>query len=223
MGDRVIPVRVLLDEKARADLQVLEQIRVPTRAGPGVPLASLADITFDASPVSISRYDRQRQARVEADLVEGYALSDAAKGVRNLGVIKNLPPGVTVGDGGDAELQAELFEGFGAAMRNGLLMVYIVLAVLFSSVLHPLTILLSLPLSIAGAIAALLITSLPITTPVVNRHPHADGYRHRELEDADRLRSASHACRSRSQGRDHRRHRSRSHHFDIAELCIIEK
>jgi multidrug efflux pump subunit AcrB len=166
-GDRVIPIRVLLDEKARADLQVLEQIRVPTRAGPGVPLVGLADISFDASPVSISRYDRQRQARVEADLVDGAALSDAAKAVRELSVVKNLPPGVTVGDGGDAELQAELFEGFGAAMRNGLLMVYIVLAVLFSSMLHPLTILFSLPLSIAGAIAALLITSLPITTPVV--------------------------------------------------------
>ncbi len=81
--------------------------------------------------------------------------------------MKNLPPGVTVGDGGDAELQAELFDGFSAAMRNGLLMVYIVLAVLFSSILHPLTILLSLPLSIAGAIAALLVTKLPITTPVV--------------------------------------------------------
>jgi multidrug efflux pump subunit AcrB len=166
-GDRVIPIRVLLDEKARADLQVLEQIRVPTRAGPGVPLAGLADISFDASPVSISRYDRQRQARVEADLVSGYALSDAATAMRNLSVVKNLPPGVSIGDGGDAELQAELFEGFGAAMRNGLLMVYIVLAVLFSSMLHPLTILFSLPLSIAGAIAALLITSLPITTPVV--------------------------------------------------------
>ena len=167
-GDRVIPMRVLLDEKARADLQVLEQIRVPTRAGRGVPLASLADITFDASPVSISRYDRQRQARVEADLVDGVRAEQCRqRGAQDLSVVRNLPPGVTVGDGGDAELQAELFEGFGAAMRNGLLMVYIVLAVLFSSVLHPLTILFSLPLSIAGAIAALLITSLPITTPVV--------------------------------------------------------
>ena len=166
-GGRVIPIRVLLDEKARADLQVLEQIRVPTRAGPGVPLNSLADISFDASPVSISRYDRQRQARVEADLVDGAALSDAARAVRNLPVVKNLPPGVTVGDGGDAELQAELFEGFSNAMRNGLLMVYIVLAVLFSSVMHPLTILFSLPLSIAGAVGALLIVKLPITTPVV--------------------------------------------------------
>jgi multidrug efflux pump subunit AcrB len=74
---------------------------------------------------------------------------------------------VTVGDGGDAELQGDLFQGFGEAMRNGLMMVYVVLAVLFSSVLHPVTVLLSLPLSIAGAIAALLIVSLPITTPVV--------------------------------------------------------
>jgi len=158
---------VLLDEKARGDLQVLQQIRVPTRAGPGVPLVGLADIRFDASPVSISRYDRQRQARVEADLVEGYALSDAAKAVRDLPVVRNLPTGVTVGDGGDAELQAELFEGFSAAMRNGLMMVFIVLAVLFASVLHPLTILFSLPLSIAGAIAALLICALPLTTPVL--------------------------------------------------------
>ena len=73
--------------------------------------------------------------------------------------MKNLPPGVTVSEGGDAELQAELFDGFGSAMRNGLLMVYVVLAVLFASLLQPLTILFSLPLSIAGAIVALLITN----------------------------------------------------------------
>ncbi len=70
-GDRVIPVRVLLDEKARARSSERSSRSACRRAGPGVPLASIADISFDASPVSISRYDRQRQARVEADLVEG--------------------------------------------------------------------------------------------------------------------------------------------------------
>jgi multidrug efflux pump subunit AcrB len=166
-GDRTVPIRVLLDEKARADRQILEQIRVPSQRGGGVPLIALADISFGEGPISITRYDRQRQARVEADLVGGAALSDATAAVKALSVTKNLPSGITVAEGGDAELQAELFEGFGGAMRNGLMMVYIVLAVLFTSLLQPLTILFSLPLSIAGAIIALLITYLPITLPVV--------------------------------------------------------
>ncbi len=165
-GDRIIPVRVLLEEKARADPQILEQIRVPTRTSGAVPLNAIADIKFDAGPATLTRYDRQREAMVQADLANGAALSEATKAVRDLAVMKHLPPGVTVGDGGDAELQGDLFQGFGEAMRNGLMMVYVVLAVLFSSLLHPVTVLLSLPLSIAGAIAALFIVSLPITTPV---------------------------------------------------------
>ena len=166
-GDRTVPIRVLLEENARADRQVLEQIRVPSQRGGGVPLVALADISFGEGPTSIVRYDRQRQAAIEADLVEGAALSDALKAVNALSVMKNLPPGIKVSEGGDAELQAELFEGFSGAMRNGLMMVYVVLAVLFVSILQPLTILFSLPLSIAGAIVALLITNTPMTTPVV--------------------------------------------------------
>jgi multidrug efflux pump subunit AcrB len=166
-GDRTVPIRVLLEENARADRQVLEQIRVPSQRGGGVPLVALADISFGEGPTSIVRYDRQRQAAIEADLVGTAALSDAIAAVKDLSVMKNLPPGIKVSEGGDAELQAELFEGFGGAMRNGLMMVYIVLAVLFVSILQPLTILFSLPLSIAGAIIGLLITNSPITTPVV--------------------------------------------------------
>jgi hydrophobe/amphiphile efflux-1 (HAE1) family protein len=166
-GARVVPIRVLLDEKARADRKVLEQIRVPSARGTAVPLSALADISFGEGPVSISRYDRKRQARVEADLVAGFTASDASEAINALPVMKNLPPGVTVDEGGDAELQAELFGGFGAAMRNGLIMVYVVLAILFASLLQPLTILLSLPLSIAGAILALLVTFSPVTMPVV--------------------------------------------------------
>jgi multidrug efflux pump subunit AcrB len=166
-GDRTIPIRVLLEENARADRQVLEQIRIPSQRGGGVPLVALADISFGEGATNIVRFDRQRQASVEADLVGGAALSDAREAVKGLSVMKNLPPGITVSEGGDAELQAELFEGFGGAMRSGLMMVYVVLAVLFTSLLQPITILFSLPLSIAGAILALFITNLPITTPVV--------------------------------------------------------
>jgi hydrophobe/amphiphile efflux-1 (HAE1) family protein len=166
-GDRIVPIRVLLEENARADRQVLEQIRVPTPRGVGIPLTALADIRFGAGPISINRYDRQRQASVEADLASGAALSEAIAAIKHLPMLKNLPAGVTLSEAGDAELQAELFDGFSAAMRNGLMMVYVVLAVLFVGLLQPMTILFSLPLSAAGAIFALLLANLAITTPVI--------------------------------------------------------
>jgi multidrug efflux pump subunit AcrB len=166
-GDRFVPIRVLLEEKARADRQVLEQIRVPSARSGGVPLIALADMSFGDGPIIISRYDRQPQASVEADFVGSATLSDVTEAVNALSVMKNLPTGIKVTEGGDAELQAELFDGFSSAMRNGLMMVYVVLAVLFGSLLQPLTILFSLPLSIGGAIAALIVTNLPLSTPVV--------------------------------------------------------
>ncbi len=166
-GDRMVPIRVLLEERARTDRQVLEQLRIPTQRGAGVPLSAVADFSFGEGPIAINHYERKRQANVEADLVSGRALSEASAAVKALPMLKSLPAGVTVSEGGDAELQGELFEGFATAMRNGLTMVYIVLALLFGSLLQPLTIMLSLPLSVAGAIMALLIGNLAITTPVV--------------------------------------------------------
>jgi multidrug efflux pump subunit AcrB len=167
VGDRVVPIRVLLEEKARADRQVLEQIRVPSARGVSVPLSALADIRFGDGPISIDRYDRQRQARIGADLVGDTALSEASAAIWALPVMKGRPPDISITEGDDAELQQELFSGFASSMRNGLMMVYVLLAVLFAGLLQPLTILLSLPLSIAGAIIALIATHTPITTPVV--------------------------------------------------------
>src|SRR5262249_38289662 len=109
-GNRLVPVRVLLEESARADRQVLEQLKVPTPGGGGVPLPATSDIQLGQGPISIARYDRERQATVEADLVGTAALSEALDAVRALPVMKNLPPGITVGQAGDAELQKELFE-----------------------------------------------------------------------------------------------------------------
>jgi multidrug efflux pump subunit AcrB len=166
-GDRLVPIRVLLEEHARADQQVLEQLRVPSPLGVSVPLAALADFNFGQGPIAIERYDRKRQASVGADLVEGAELSQALAAVRALPMMKNLPPGTRVFEVGDAELRDDLFAGFTDTARNGLVMVYALLAVLFGSLLQPLTILLSLPLSIAGAIGALLLTGFAVTTPVL--------------------------------------------------------
>ncbi len=166
-GDRLIPVRILLEERARADRQVLEQLKVPTPRGEGVPLLAISDIQLGQGPIAIDRYDRVRQATVAADLVGKAALSEATEAINALPVMKNLPSGIKVTEAGDAELQEELFQDFGSAMRQGLMMVFAVLIVLFGSFLQPITILFSLPLSIGGAIIALLVTSKPITAVVM--------------------------------------------------------
>jgi multidrug efflux pump subunit AcrB len=166
-GDRLVPIRVLLEESARADRQVLEQLKVPTPRGGGVPLNAISDIQLGQGPISIARWDRQRQATVEADLVGNAALSEALDAVKALPVMKTLPTGINVTQAGDAELQQELFEDFGSAMRDGLIMVYAVLVILFGSFLQPITILFSLPLSIGGAIIALLLTGKPMSAVVV--------------------------------------------------------
>jgi multidrug efflux pump subunit AcrB len=166
-GDRQVPIRVQLEDAARANLQVLEQLRVPLGGGRGgVPLSVVADIKLDQGPTSINRYDRERQATVAADLVGSAALGDATKRIYELPVMKSLPKGVRVSPSGDAESLNELSEGFATAISAGLMMVYAVLVLLFGTFLQPITILFSLPLSIGGAIMALLLTGKQLTTPV---------------------------------------------------------
>jgi multidrug efflux pump subunit AcrB len=166
-GDRLVPIRVQLEDAARGELPVLEQLRVPLGGGRGgVPLSVVADIKLDQGPTSINRYDRERQATVAADLVGSAALGDATRRIYELPVMKSLPKGVRLSPSGDAESLAELSDGFATAITAGLMMVYAVLVLLFGTFLQPITILFSLPLSIGGAIAALLLTGKQLTTPV---------------------------------------------------------
>ena len=166
-GDRQVPIRVQLEDGARGNLQVLEQLRVPLGGGHGgVPLSVVADINLGQGPTSINRYDRERQATVAADLVGTAALGDATRKIYELPVMKSLPRGVTVNPSGDAESLNELSAGFATAITAGLMMVYAVLVLLFGTFLQPITILFSLPLSIGGAILALLVTGKQLTTPV---------------------------------------------------------
>ena len=166
-GDRLIPIRVQLDPAARASLAGLDVLPVPGTDGQAIPLGAVADLGFGAGPSSIERYDRVRRVLIGADLARGEALGAALAQVYALPEARTLPPGVRVQSGGDAEIMAEVFDGFTSAMGAGLLMVMAVLVLLFGDVFQPVTILLSLPLSIGGVILALLLTGEPLSMPVV--------------------------------------------------------
>ena len=170
IGDRQIPIRVQLDEKARSDRSMLEQLKVPTGvAGQGnaVPLSTVATFEMNQGPTSIDRYDRQRRVLIGADLIGSTPLGKALDEVLKQPAAKALPAGVEIRQFGDAEIMVEVFDSFGKAMGAGIMMVFAVLVLLFGSFLQPVTILFSLPLSIGGAIVALAITGMPISLPVV--------------------------------------------------------
>ncbi|SFK78221.1 efflux RND transporter permease subunit [Methylocapsa palsarum] len=166
-GGRLVPIRAQLDAKARTNRQVLENIKVPTGAGGAVTLRTIADIELGQGIASINRFDREREATLQAALSSGATLSEAETAIYDLPLMKSPPKGIKVGKSGDAEAMAELFGGFAEAMRSGLMMVYAVLVILFASFLQPVTILFSLPLSIGGAILGLLLTGRPMSMPVI--------------------------------------------------------
>jgi HAE1 family hydrophobic/amphiphilic exporter-1 len=166
-GDRQLSIRVQLARDARLDLATFDNLRIRSQTGAMIPLGAVAQITIGAGSTTIDRYDRERRVVIEADLAPGTALSDALAAVWRLPEMNAISAGVTVKEFGDAELMQDVFSGFISAMAAGLLLVLAVLVLLFSDFLQPVTILLSLPLSIGGAFIALLITGHGITLPVV--------------------------------------------------------
>ena len=166
LGDRQVPIRVMLNEDARTDLGVLENLKVPTASGQAVPLSAVADITFGAGPNQIDRLDRRRVANITAEL-GSLTLTEATTAINNLPAMKELPQGVSQQPSGDAESFQELGQGFMFAIITGILLMYVVLVLLFGSFFHPITILAALPVSFGGAFFALLITGKSLSMPAL--------------------------------------------------------
>jgi hydrophobe/amphiphile efflux-1 (HAE1) family protein len=163
LPQRQIPIVVKLDAAARGDLDLLARLAVPGSKGP-VMLGQVATLSFGGGPAVIDRYDRARNINFEVELA-GIALGDMKNAVEKLPSLRNLPPGVSVLEIGDAEVQGELFASFGLAMLTGVLCIYIVLVLLFKAFLHPITILAALPLSLGGAFVALLLADKSFSMP----------------------------------------------------------
>nr|WP_306267279.1 efflux RND transporter permease subunit [Pararhizobium sp. IMCC3301] len=166
-GERQLPIIVRMEEEVRNDLFQMAGQRIPSTKGKPVPLGVVADVKLSTGPSSIERYDRRYRTTVEADLAGGVLLGPATEAINKLEIANNMPPGTSIQSAGDAEVMGEIFTQFGLAMGAGILLVYVVLVLLFSSFMTPVTILLSLPLAIGGAIFALYLNGSAIGLSVV--------------------------------------------------------
>jgi multidrug efflux pump subunit AcrB len=167
LGDRQIPIRVQLDPASRNDLATIENLRVMTASGVAVPLKTVADVSLGAGPAEIDRFDRSRKIAVEGDLNAGADLGPALAKINALPSRTHLPPEVHQAKYGNAEQLAVLQKDFGTALMASLLLIFAVLVLLFGNFFQPPTIMMALPLSIGGALVALLIANDSLSMPAM--------------------------------------------------------
>jgi hydrophobe/amphiphile efflux-1 (HAE1) family protein len=152
-GDDEVDIRVRLRPEDRADAGQIEGLRLPTPGG-FIPLSDIASVERTESPAEIQRSNRRRTI-VLTGAPDGRPLGDVvAEFERRVGQ-EALPAGVTWSLQGQAKMMNESNENMGIALLLGVLFIYLVLASQFESFLHPVTIMMALPLAVVGAIVAL--------------------------------------------------------------------
>jgi hydrophobe/amphiphile efflux-1 (HAE1) family protein len=165
LPQRQINIRVQMDRSIREDIDAISQLRVKGRDGM-VNLSAVADISMGSSASQIDRIDRSRSVTLSVEL-NGRALGDVQREALQLPALRDLPSGVHKVDQGELQRMTELFESFGLAMAVGVFCIYAVLVVLFHDFMQPTTILSALPLALAGALIALLMTGQYFSMSVV--------------------------------------------------------
>jgi len=150
-----VRVRLVASDRTRREAAYA----LPVRGRNGlVELRSLVDVRDGAGPVQIDRQDRQRQVTIMANLEPTKPLGEAVTDVQQAADRAEIPPEVSTAFTGSADMMAESFASIGFSMALAIVLIYMVLAAQFESLVHPLTVMLSLPLSVGGALGALALT-----------------------------------------------------------------
>lgn len=155
-GTDLYDVRLRLREADRSDAQALGELFAPSTKLGRVRLDSVVDTVRGTGPAEIDRFNRERQITLLANMAPGYAMGDALgrieKSVRQL----NVPPGYYTAVTGFGKIMKQTSAGFQLAILMSVIFMYMVLASQFESFLHPITIMLSLPLAFPFALLSLL-------------------------------------------------------------------
>jgi len=149
-------IRVRLNPEDRESSSGLQRIYVRARDGKLVSLANVVQIQEGSGPSVINRVDRQRAITIFAGL-EGKPLGDAITELNEISG-RILPPDYLPKYQGMADTMKESFVNLLFALILGIIMAYMILASQFESFIHPITVLLSMPLSFIGAFGALYLT-----------------------------------------------------------------
>jgi HAE1 family hydrophobic/amphiphilic exporter-1 len=148
-------VQLRLDKQYRGDPDTIARLYVPSQRGGQVRLDNVVHIERGVAPSRIERLDRQRTVRLFAGIGPGYALGDRLEALSAALDGMNLPPGysyLVLGRGREME---RTFTEFAFAFLLSIAFMYMILASQFESLVDPVTILISIPLSVPFALFSL--------------------------------------------------------------------
>jgi HAE1 family hydrophobic/amphiphilic exporter-1 len=149
-------IRVQYNDFDRHSPSDVGDLVIPTQRGNLVELKDIADISVGQGPTKINRKNRMRQVIVSAMLLPGLASGTVQTQV-DKAVASIDTSGVQLGYAGVAQTQKEEFPYMISALGLGIILVYVLMAALFDSLLHPLVIMFSLPMALIGAIGGLVV------------------------------------------------------------------
>ncbi len=148
-------VELRLAQGARNDPETITRLYVPSATGELVRLDNLVTLSEATTASRVDRVDRQRQVSLRANIGPGYALGDRLEALQQEVDEMNLPSTYSTSIGGRGKELARTRSEFVFALLLSIVFMYMILASQFESVVHPLTILLSLPLAVPFALLSL--------------------------------------------------------------------
>jgi HAE1 family hydrophobic/amphiphilic exporter-1 len=160
-GGESYSIVLALPDALRADPVALRALQIRSGTGQLVELGNVARLEEGTGPAQIDRESRQRQITVLANL-RGTSLSEATSWV-DAWAKAGLPASVQGEWDGSAEMMAESGAAFASALLLGMILVFLILAAQFESVIDPIAIMASLPFAVIGAIGGLLVTNTPMS------------------------------------------------------------
>ncbi|HEY0384466.1 MAG TPA: efflux RND transporter permease subunit, partial [Pyrinomonadaceae bacterium] len=155
-GSDQYDVVVRAGEEFRRTRESLSRFTVASANGGTVDLEKLVRLEEGESPASIDRLNRQRQVTISASLAPGGSEADALQSIQRYAQELNMEPGYRTGVTGQSKELQRANQSFMLAFMLSFIFMYLILAAQFESFIHPVTILLTLPLSIPFALLSTL-------------------------------------------------------------------
>lgn len=157
-GGEQYEVHVRATKDFRTDAASISQLNVPSSRLGSIGLDNVVKFQESAGPTSIDRFARQRQVTLTANLKPGFSQSVISAQLEKDIKALNMPPQYIASPAGNIKELRRTGVGFVLAFALSFIFMYIVLAAQFESFLHPITVLLALPLSMPFAMLSLLVT-----------------------------------------------------------------